>query len=364
MRIGILTHHYVKNFGAYMQANALISVIREKYSLVDVEVVDYRISKHERRNDIHFFGFKPTRGDTFLGLISKIRLFFTHKKYENAMPMSRRVKTADEINSLDYDLIIVGSDEVWNFNDIAYSPLKFGEKINCPIITYSASTGGSTVMDEHIPEAVRAGILKFEDISVRDEKSEELVRSFTDKEVKRTLDPVFLYDYKLVYRAKIENIAKKKPYILIYDCNLDSEQVSIIRDFAMKNGMNILGAGEYRNWYSTVETTNITPYEWAYLFKNAWGVITGTFHGTSFAIKYNRPFAAYLTEKNRINKVGSLLREFQLEKWMVTLNIKQSLIDTLLNKIDYSYVNKLIYDKRGKSLEYLFGNIDRFSGDK
>lgn len=43
MRIGILTHHYVKNFGAYMQANALISVIREKYSLVDVEVVDYRI---------------------------------------------------------------------------------------------------------------------------------------------------------------------------------------------------------------------------------------------------------------------------------------------------------------------------------
>ena len=138
MRIGILTHHYVKNFGAYMQANALISVIREKYSLVDVEVVDYRISKHERRNDIHFFGFKPTRGDTFLGLISKIRLFFTHKKYENAMPMSRRVKTADEINSLGYDLIIVGSDEVWNFNDIAYSPLKFGEKINCPIITYSA----------------------------------------------------------------------------------------------------------------------------------------------------------------------------------------------------------------------------------
>lgn len=43
MKIGILTHHYVKNFGAFMQAYALTNVIKEIVPNSRVEIIDYRV---------------------------------------------------------------------------------------------------------------------------------------------------------------------------------------------------------------------------------------------------------------------------------------------------------------------------------
>lgn len=356
MKIGILTHHYVKNFGAYMQARALLSEIKEMYPNEEVEFINYRVKIHERATTIHFFGFKPKRGDTLTGFFEKIRLFFTHRKIESFLPQSTRVNSADEINALAYDLIIVGSDEVWNFNDIAYSPIKFGYGLKCPHISYAASVGGSSANDDNIPSEVKIGINSFRKISVRDEKTEDFVKSFTNHKAIRVLDPVYLHSYKLTVRNTIKRVVERKPYILIYDCRLEKKQVDELLIYAKNNDYQILGAGEYRNWYSTASTTNITPYEWAYLFQNALAVVTGTFHGTSFAIKYNRPFVAYLTEQNRINKVGSLLGEFKLTNRIV--DSSGDIIETLIQPIDYKEVNDILDKKRTTSIMYLRECID------
>ena len=358
MKIGILTHHYVKNFGAYMQAFALLSTIKNKYPTAEVEFIDFRVKEHEFVTAKHFFGFKFKRGDTLMGYFYKIRLFFKHKKYEEKLPKSKRVYSTQEIDSLKYDLIIVGSDEVWNFKDIAFSPVKFGVGISTPMITYSASVGGSTVKDD-IPDRIVEGMKNFKAIAARDEKTEELIVGLTGLKAYRTLDPVYLWDYNLNCSEKILKIASEKPYILIYDCHLKDEQIQALKEFASKNNINILGAGEYRNWYSNVNTTNITPFEWGYLFKNAWGVITGTFHGTSFSIKYNRNFVAYLTEENRINKVGSLLKDFELSSQIVSIGNEEKLINTIQNTIDYERVNNLIKKKKEDSLSYLFNEINK-----
>lgn len=351
MKIGILTHHYVKNFGAYMQAKALLSVIKESYPDALVEFVDYRVKKHERACFIHFFGFKPKRGDTVSGYIEKVKLFFTHRETENSLPHSVRVKSAEDINVLEYDLIIVGSDEVWNFNDIAYSPIKFGVGLACDHVTYSASVGGSMAEDKNIPDELKKGIYGFRNISVRDEKTEELVEKLSGRKAVRTLDPVYLFDYELKVSNKIKKIAEEKPYILIYDCRLESNQIEALTNYAKVNEYQILGAGEYRNWYATTSTTNITPYEWAYLFKNAVAIVTGTFHGTSFAIKYNRTFVSYLTERNRINKVGSLLSEFGLKDRMI--DSMGDIVRVLDQPIDYRVVNEIIWERKKSSIDYI-----------
>ena len=362
MKIGILTHHYVKNFGAYMQVYALMNTIKNMYPNINIEIIDYRVKKHEMNNMIHFFGFKPKRGDTICGLFRKIGLFFTHKKSEGKLPRSKKLKNVSDINEQGYDLIIVGSDEVWNFNDIAYTPIKFGEGINVPMITYSASAGGSSINDE-VPKCVIDGIKKFMNIAVRDENTAELVKKLSDREPVRTLDPVYLYDYNLTFRNKIEKIIMEKPYILIYDCSLSESKAQKIKEFAEEHNMNIIGAGEYRNWYSTIETTDITPFEWAYLFKNAWGVVTGTFHGTSFAIKYNRRFAAYLTAPNRIKKVSSLLKEFNLTNQIVSKDNEDKFLEILENQIDYNNVNKIIDEKVKKSKDYLKEEISKIESN-
>ena len=356
MKIGILTHHYVKNFGAYMQAYALVQTIKEIEPAAQVELIDYRVSKHALLTAVHFFGFKPQRGDTLSGYFGKVGLFFTHSKFEKSLPKSKRVYSADDINDLQYNLIVVGADEVWNISDIAFDPIKCGYGLRAPLISYSASAGGTSIKDS-VPDSVRNGLLHFKAIAVRDDNTEGLVKTIVGNKVKiaRTLDPVFLWDYKLIVRDRIKQLTVR-PYILIYDCHVTDQQATKLVKYAQSHNMNIIGAGEYRKWY-TKHADNITPFEWAYLFKNAWGIVTGTFHGTAFSIKYNRNFVAFLTESNRINKVTSLLEEFDLSDRVVKKENSGDLISVLEKEIDYSSVNKIIFEKKAISVQYLKDQI-------
>lgn len=355
MKIGILTHHYVGNFGAVLQTDALVRVLKENCSDAEIEVINYKVLNHYIRSNSRFFHYK--KEDTCLSYIQKLRLLKSFHKFRKTLPVSKPVKNAHDINIKMFSLIIIGSDEVWNYEDQAYSPIKFGVDIKSPHITYSASIGGSSLSDFSIPEAVKLGIPSFMDISVRDKRTSKLVKKVTHKDVIETLDPVYLYDYKLNVREKISQWVKKKPYILIYDCKLTADQIQLICRYAEKNEYNILGAGEYQRWYTTTDTINVTPYEWIYLFKNALGIVTGTFHGSSFAIKYNRPFAAYLTETNRTNKVSSILSEFGLESQIVSA--EDNILDILTKNIDYREVNKILELKKQISIEYLLKNIKR-----
>ena len=52
----ILTHHYVKNFGAGMQAEGLLKTIREQFPDADVQIIDYKVKKHLLHETIHYFG--------------------------------------------------------------------------------------------------------------------------------------------------------------------------------------------------------------------------------------------------------------------------------------------------------------------
>ena len=355
MKIGILTHHYVGNFGAVLQTDALVRILKENCSDAEIEVINYKVLNHYIRSNSRFFHYK--KEDTYLSYIQKLHLLKSFHEFRKSLPVSKPVKNAHDINLKEFNLIIIGSDEVWNYEDQAYSPIKFGVDIKSPHITYSASIGGSSLSDSSIPEAVKLGIPSFMDISVRDRRTNKLVKKLVYKDVIETLDPVYLYDYKLNVRGKILQWVKKKPYILIYDCKLTADQIRLICLYAEKKGYNILGAGEFQRWYTTTDTINVTPYEWVYLFKNALGIVTGTFHGTSFAIKYNRPFAAYLTETNRANKVSSILSEFGLESQIVST--EDNIIDVLTKNIDYREVNKIFELKKQISIEYLRRNIKK-----
>lgn len=355
MKIGVLTHHYVGNFGAVMQADALVNIIRDFIPDAQIEIVNFRVLKHHVMSNSRFFHYKNT--DSIRSFLEKVELYFEFNTFRKKLPIGKRVKNACEINDCGYDLIIVGSDEVWNYEDMAYSLIKFGVGLECMHITYSASIGDSSIELNKIPEEIKAGIKSFQEIAVRDTKTERLAKMLTNVPVIRTLDPVYLYSYPLEARKKIKNIVLRKPYILVYECNLASEQIDLVVSYAKENGYEIYGAGEYKKWYTMVDTVRISPYEWAYLFKNAQAVITGTFHGTSFAIKYNHRFAAYLTEQNRINKVSSLLEEFGLTKQIV--GDHGDIIKTMTQWIDYETVNKIISERKTESLDYLFRNIKK-----
>lgn len=107
MKIGILTHHYVKNYGAFLQMKGMYETLQRLYPEAEVTVINYVNQKHWRRNIIHILHFRPGV-DTLSTYVEKIRQLRTFTKYERSIPRTRPVKTAKEIIDLKLDLIVLG----------------------------------------------------------------------------------------------------------------------------------------------------------------------------------------------------------------------------------------------------------------
>lgn len=187
--------------------------------------------------------------------------------------------------------------------------------------------------------------------SVRDENTAEFVRKLTGKDPLYHLDPVFIYDFW--DETKEKNL--KYDYVLIYayDGRInDKREIRVIQQFARENNLKTLSAGLYQSWCD--KNISADPFELLGYVKNAKCVITDTFHGTVFSIKYNKPFATIIRDSNW-QKISYLLKFFNLEKQEV-LNV-HSLPDILEQNINYKNINRLIMENRKKSLEYFIKNL-------
>ena len=346
MKIGILTHQYVSNYGAFLQAYALAKAVAREFPEDTVEIIDHITLKHFIANSLGWFRFYRGR-EQAKHWRQKTRVPFVfareRKKY---LPLSPRCYTAKQINRLQYDVIVVGSDEVWNYKDRkSTAKIKFGHGLTCRnLIAYAPSVGNSR---GDIPEYVRSGLDNFRAISVRDELTEKLVKKVTGQDSEFVLDPTFLQE---IPGAEPEEI--QKPYILFYYCDGLPEHIKEQIIFhARQEGLAVYGAGQWDRCYDDLQKIP-TPFEWAQMFRHARFVFTGTFHGAVFSILNRRPFKVYLTNKSRIRKVGTLLRELNIENREIDPEFVFDINDHA-NEIDYEAVDKILTRRRAQSTDYL-----------
>lgn len=355
-KIGILTHHYIHNYGAFLQGYALQEAVKSLYPNDEVYIIDFVNKKHAIKNTLGWFRYNPNK-DSIKSYIQKIKLpgIFkkTQKEYYN---LTKRIRNTEELNNLKLDAIIVGSDEVWHYEDIARHPMKFGYEVKVPkLIAYAPSTGSSNVK-EGIPEYVKEGMKNFTGLSARDDNAEELIKNVLGKECTRVLDPTLLYEFP-EYSSKFVDYIKSQKFILMYYCdNLPDTIKNEIIEYANKNGYKIFGAGEYKKWF-TETFVDINPFEWVEMFRNAQIVFTGTFHGAVFSIKSRKNFYAYLTNPSRIKKVGSLLKQIGIEDRTMNNENVDKIFNNIENNINYEEVYKKIEVEKNRSLEYLKENI-------
>lgn len=348
MKIGILTHQYINNYGAFLQAWALRKAISELFPEDEVQIIDYVNVKHYIINAGGWFRFYKNR-ETLKEWFAKVQLPNTFAKARNQeMILSKRCFNARQINELAFDCIVVGSDEVWNYRDTkGNAELKFGVGLTCKNLIAYAPSVGKTAADEVVPQYVIDGIRKFKRISARDDLTEQLVEQVTGKTPKRVLDPTFLAEFP---RAELK--ANRRPYILFYYCeNLPENILNQIFSYAKEHGLAVYGAGECDKRYSEV-TVNLTPFEWVEMFRNAEFVFTGTFHGAVFSILNRRQFKVYLTNESRIKKVTALLSELQI----TNRSIKEDFcfdLESMKSEINYEKVYDVIEQNRQSSKQYL-----------
>ena len=146
-KVGIITFHFVNNYGGVLQAYALQNVVSEMG--YDVCIIDYRnwfirltdairIFPISKRIDVIFSGFMTMSARK--GRIKKINSFV-----EKELRLSPRVNKFNIFNKCGhFDKYICGSDQIWNpfltgGVDTSYY-LSF-VKENCKKIAYAPSFG-------------------------------------------------------------------------------------------------------------------------------------------------------------------------------------------------------------------------------
>ena len=108
MKIGILTHHYINNFGAFLQAYALQTTLQELFKDDEVVLINDLNLKHFIINTGGWFRLRNYEG--IKSWFHKIRVPITfakeRKKYFNLTPVVFSAKgiTADSMKSRAYGL--------------------------------------------------------------------------------------------------------------------------------------------------------------------------------------------------------------------------------------------------------------------
>ena len=352
MKTGILSMQRVNNYGSFFQALSLKSILEELENTVEFidikpgkiyEGIKYTDTGTKNWDNQEFVDFRRKRNEIISNYAKKYLELTDEKNYKN-----------------DYDFAIIGSDEVFNCignGDIGFTPQLFGENVSKYTITYAASCGHTTykqIEENNLKEDIKKSLECLKNISVRDKNTLQFVKNILEIEAKENLDPVFIYDFDK-YLPKEE--FKVKDYIVIYsyDYRLCNEnEVKAIKDFANKHGLKTIGVGLYQPWCD--ENINVTPFELLNYFKHANYVITDTFHGAVFSIKYNKQFVG-LSRTSNCYKFNDLLTRFNLNSQNIT-DIK--LLESVLkNKINYESVNRFIETETKKSREYIKNELEK-----
>lgn len=349
-KIGILTHYYINNFGAFLQTYALAQAIEKNFPDDEVWIINNLNVKHFLINTAGWFRFYSGR-ENFKTWLEKIKLPHTFSKARKKyLKMTTLNFNAERINAEHFDCIIVGSDEVWNYMDPkANSKIKFGIGLECGRLIAYAPSSGKTTIDDPVPPYVKDGIKRFDSLSARDSNTAEIVKEITGKDCTMVLDPTFLAEF-----PEGKRMVPADKYILFYYCEKLPENIlESIKAFARKNGYKLYGAGECNTMYDRI-TVNITPFEWVELFRHAEYVFTGTFHGAVFSILNRKQFGCYLTNESRIRKVNDLLRFLEIGDRTLTPEM-----NVLGNVIDYDKIDKVIDEKKKISLDFLINSIGK-----
>ena len=294
MKIGILTYHFARNYGAVLQCYALVQHLSAAGH--DVSVIDYRprvLEKGYKVFDIRrFWGRTPAR--FFKKTARELSVIADRKKrfdsFESFLQDSFRLVPACEISS--FDLVIVGSDQVWNTKlTEGHDRLYWGNfSTEGMIASYAASFGDLGCIDKNASEDLFKR--NFSCVSFREESA---LNAFPDVPGARVdIDPVFLPDRSLWGRlADSSGISIGSPYLLLYLVKPSDEARFFAREEAEKRGLGLVVLSAKLEMENSAKVAAASPADFVRLFHDADYIVTTSFHGSAFSIIFGKEFRSF-----------------------------------------------------------------------
>ncbi len=295
----------------------------------------------------------PPGGD-FAWLPKRITNFKTnpYKNYEHAFYPSKNAMR--ELN-FRCNSFLVGSDQMYSTHFPNYGMHREVDEFavldwvwdSKKKAAYSASFGqDDLICPQDMKNRMRYFLRKFDNFSVRERSAVDLCKKEFDMDVPFVLDPVFICD-KTRYNQLIEQ-SNKITGIAKYVLDSTPEKERILNEIATQNNyqVNHLEDAAFvaeklamEDWLSAIATSDF--------------VVSDSFHGTCFAILFNKPFITFANKERGLARF-KLLEEFNLSNRLVySLEDFEKRKEEILAPIDWQYVNSKIDELKTYSLNIL-----------
>lgn len=344
MKIGIVTIYNSQNCGSFLQAYALTNYINSLGH--DTALV---------RNNMYYknkFLYRSTMALKYLLKLDFKKAKTIFDTYRGFVKARKKYSYFDKSEA--FDLCIFGSDTIWNIDgeyfDEEYKHY-FGVDFNCNKITYAASVGPTDIDNILSNEEMCKGLKEFDAVSVRDDKTFELIKKVTGKEAEYVVDPTMLMP-KSFYEDVAEFCPDEK-YILFYCFEaIENDMLDEIKKFAKEKGLKLICFGDRITGCQKQLIFN--PILMMTYYKNASFVVTDTFHGNVFSLIFNKPFINIERGKE---KVTSLLKKFDL--FQRTAKEAGDVADIVQSEIDFDIFNEKLNQNSQSSKKYLDNEITK-----
>lgn len=362
MKTAILSMQRVINYGSVLQAYSLKKIIEditgESVRFIDIDStekipVSGTITTHQ---DYSGKGFTIKNAPWLI--FRKLSHRSKKNKYVQMIKdfQQNELDLNEKYNHENYDLVVVGSDEV--FIAAKYICLQLYGKVNNAknVVAYAAASGMAQFdnISKNDIETVRNALSNYKFMSVRDEHTRKYISELYSGDIQMHIDPVLAGEL----RNRIHKPVNRKPYMIVYayaERIQNPDEIQAIKQYAKKKGLDIVCLGGQQLWAE--KFVPLSPFDMLDYFYNAECVVTDTFHGTVFSIINHCRFAVLKRKSNRF-KIDGVLKNFGLSEHLTPdMGDLQNILE---KEIDYDAVDSILEKEGERTREYLKQCISSF----
>ena len=301
IRSATITYQAADNYGAFLQAYALQRYIMDE--LGSDNVILNLVTPHMREH--YSLLKKPVSPEalaknlmtlTHYGALKKRKESFDRAR-ASYLVLSERFSDAEGYKRAieGRDMVITGSDQVWNLASEDFSELFFAPWAKRRI-SYAASMGVRTYPEWE--DIFRRELSDFERISVREPEALEFIRSGAGRQDCRLcIDPVLLVDRSVFERMEIryEGIPEEA-YIIFYSVKNPDSSYRLASELSRILGLSVyvifsrLSSVYKAKKYSLGLVADAGPAEFISLLKDAKYVFSDSFHGIAMSVVMEKCF--------------------------------------------------------------------------
>ena len=373
-RVALMTIHQVPNYGSVLQSFATQTLLGQLG--YDCDIINYTYP-----NAWHYsMGAKKGGGIIrsakelvsallhYTGIRRNLRLELKSfkKRHYNFTTKFADYRALCESDWSCYVAVIAGSDQIWNYRfvlgDKAFMLGFVPDKILK--ISLASSFANKSLTSEYIAKYQKY-LSRFNAISVREQNGISILHDqLSIESSKLVLDPTLLINAKQ-WKSSISPTTKYRGrkfillYGLYYAFNPKPYIFDLLSKLSKKYDCEIIALAGYASPANSgglrmSDRTNASVNEFIELFDKAFMVVTSSFHGTAFAINFEKPLISIVPNTGD-DRQSSLLRQLGMDSCITPIGMD---IEKLSPFYDTVKSQERLLQIRKDNIDWLIKNLN------